>query len=171
MSNMILKNIYTPEEFVKIGRKLIKKYSKSFSVNCPNCGKLVDTIIISNGKFICPFCQRMNILDAFSVLAKMPEGHDKVHAVFGITNDEEHNENNMIVESPKYDKNGKLKEFGYIKMYVSDKLLKDAKEFIENYIIMICAVDKKLFNSVFGIKIEMGSRDNKKIFQEREFKK
>lgn len=150
------------ETFRKLATKIIKKYSKAFVTDCPQCKTRVNTLIFSNGRVMCPYCEKKNILDAFSLLSKMPEGKEKVHAIFGITADKKHAENIMEIEDAVY-KDKKIEKFGSIKMQVSDKLLQKKEDFIRDFIVMIVAVDKKLYNSVFGVTIKKEKAASKEI--------
>lgn len=144
-------------EFRRKATKIIKKLSKSMITLCPNCGETVDTLIFSQGKVMCPLCQKKNILDGFSMLAKMPEGKEKVHAVFCKT-DEEHPENNVEVVGPKViDKKTGKKAFGYIKIPISNRILteKNAEKFLNKYIAMAVLTDRKLYEKVFGMNIAL----------------
>jgi len=147
-------------------RKIMKKYSKSFVISCPACKTVVDTLIFSNGRVMCPFCRKQNILDAFSTLSRMPEGKGKVHAIMGRVDDDKI-ENNLIVEAPKYDRKGNIKKFGSIKMYVDDKLLKDPEEFKKKFIIMISACEASFFQKIFGINI-VKKNENKQQVEDKD---
>lgn len=148
-------------EFLKKAAKIMKKYSKVAVTLCPNCGEQVDTLIFSQGHVMCPLCQKKNILDGFSMLAKMPEGKEKVHAVFCKINNE-HPENNVEITGPKIinEISGK-KAFGYLKIPISDKILteKNADKFLEEYIAMAVLVDRKTYEKVFGTKIAIKKDD------------
>ena len=151
------------EELKRRFNKLIKRYIKNdMAIHCPKCGTFVDTLIISGGRPMCPFCQKKNILESFAVLARMPEGRDKVHAVFATDEDKEHPENNMTVTAPTYDKKGKIKSFGKLTMPVSDTLLKDPEEFKKAHILMLTAVDRAFFEDAFKIKLNTAPKKDSK---------
>jgi hypothetical protein len=165
-----INDLISDPEDKRVAKKIVKKYSEVNVHECKRCGRVTNTIIISDGFLACPYCQRVNALDMLSVIAKTAKGMDKVHAM--ISSMHQDYKYGYAVQAPSYTLLSRVTNFlfkkelkvsvpGYIKFYVNPKLLNDAASFKEKYIAVAGFTEKELIQEFFGdVAIGVKKKEN-----------
>ena len=108
--------------------EVISKYLESKEETCPNCGKLIDAIIVGKQGIRCDFCKGSNHLDQMSLAAKIdPE------AVKIIDFEKAASKGYPEVK----DKDGNILDSPALKVHLSNDIFDgDREKFIKNYVSM-----------------------------------
>lgn len=94
--------------------------------SCPNCGKLIDSIIVGDDGIRCEFCKNKNILEQLSLASKLEAEAVQIQDFVSSVSEfyeVEKDESGKIINSPAF------------KFHISETLLQDdLNSFLKNYI-------------------------------------
>jgi translation initiation factor 2 beta subunit (eIF-2beta)/eIF-5 len=92
---------------------------------CPNCGKLIDSIIVGEEGIRCEFCKNKNILEQLSLASKLEDSSVRIQDFVTSVSEfyEAEKEGDKIINSPAF------------KFHISEDLIPDGLDsFLKEYI-------------------------------------